>query len=80
MKIHEEIKKASAILKLSAKEKRKYLRKIDCSNNIHEYEDVCQECASMLIDHIENKDLDDKSLWQLVDDLHTARAFYCVIN
>ena len=81
MKIHEEIKKASAILKLSAKEKRKYLRKIDCSNNIHEYEDVCQELAAMLIEHIENNNLeDDKSLWQLADDLHTARAFYCVIN
>ena len=51
MKIHEEIKKASTILKLSAKEKRKYLRKIDCSNNIHEYEDVCQELASMLIEY-----------------------------
>lgn len=80
MKIHEEIEKASAILNLPAREKRKYLKKIDYSNNIHNYEDVCQEYASMLIDHIEKNDLDDKSLWQLVDDLHTARAFYCVAN
>ena len=81
MKIHEEIKKASAILKLSAKEKRKYLRKIDCSNNIHEYEDVCQELASMLIEYSNVNGLDnDKSLWQLIDEFYTARAFYCVIN
>ena len=81
MKIHEEIKKASAILKLSAKEKRKYLRKIDCSNNIHEYEDVCQDFASMLIYHMDKNNLeDDLSMWKLIDIFRTARAFYCVIH
>ena len=81
MKIHEEIKKASAILKLSAKEKRKYLRKIDYSNNIYEYEDVCQDFASMLIYHMDKNNLeDDLSMWQLIDIFHTARAFYCVVN
>lgn len=81
MKIYEEIKKASTILQLSAKEKRDYLRKIECSNNVHDYEDVCQEFASMLIEYSNVNGLDnDKSLWQLIDEFYTARAFYCVVN
>ena len=81
MKIHEEIEKASAILKLSAKEKREYLRRIEYSNNIHDYEDLCQEFASMLIEYSNVNGLDnDKSFWQLIDEFYTARAFYCVVN
>ena len=57
------------------------MKRIAYSNNVHDYEDVCQEFASMLIEYSNVNGLDnDKSLWQLVDDLHTARAFYCVAN
>lgn len=81
MKIYEKIEKASAILNLPAMEKRMYLKKISYSNNIHDHEDVCQELASMLIYHMDKNNLeDDLSMWQLVDDLHTARAFYCAVN
>lgn len=81
MKIYEEIKKACTILKLSSKEKGEYLKRIAYSNSIHDYEDVCQEFASMLIEYSNVNGLDnDKSLWQLIDKFYTARAFYCVVN
>ena len=81
MKIYEEIKKACTILKLTSKEKGEYLKRIAYSNNVHDYEDVCQEFASMLIEHSNINGLDnDKSLWQLIDEFYTARAFYCVVN
>lgn len=59
MKIHEEIEKASAILKLSAKERREYLRRIEYSNSIHDCENVCQEFLSMLLDHMEKNNLEN---------------------
>ena len=81
MKIHEEIEKASAILKLSAKERREYLRRIEHSNSIHDCEDVCQEFLSMLIDHMEKNNLEnDESIWWLIDTFRTAQAFYYVVN
>ena len=81
MKIYEEIKNACTILKLSSREKGEYLKRIAYSNNVHDYEDVCQEFAALLIDFSNVNGLDnDKSLWQLIDEFYTARAFYCVVN
>ena len=81
MKIYEEVKKACTILKLSSKEKGEYLKRMAYSNNVHDYEDVCQEFASMLIEYSNVNGLDnDKSFWQLIDEFYTARAFYCVVN
>ena len=81
MKIHEEIEKASAILKLSAKERREYLRRIEYSNSIHDCEDICQELLSMLLDHMEKNNLEnDESTWRLIDIFRTTQAFYYVIN
>ena len=57
------------------------MKKIAYSNNVHDYEDVCQDFASMLIYYMDKNNLeDDLSMWQLIDIFHTARAFYCVIN